>query len=177
MALLLDKRLDDVAVYVNDSVCLTAAACGQYEVLDLLCRRHGLRPLQDDWISIAAFYNAAKHGDVESVGKLLREGTQPDVKNIESVTPLWIAAVYGQKAVVEVLARREDVNVNSLDVSGRPPIFWPSAYGYEAIVSLLIASGADPRFVDVNGDTAVSVARKRGHERVVRILERSCGGE
>jgi ankyrin repeat protein len=138
-----------------------------------LCRRNGFLPIKDEWISIATFYNAAKSGNVESVKKLLRDGAQPDMKNGRSVTPLWIAASWGHKAIVELLAQREDVNVNSLSVAGRPPIFWPSARGNEAIVSLLMAAGADPRFVDENGETAASIARKRGHERVVQILGRS----
>ena len=170
MALLLDKRLEDVTVCVSDSVCLAAATCGQCKVLDLLCQRNGFRPLQEEWISIATFYNAAESGDVESVRKLLREGTQPDMKNIRSVTPLWIAAAEGHTAVVELLVQREDVNVNSLSKSGRPPIFWPSANGDEAIVSLLMVAGADPKFVDENGDTAASIAMKCGHENIVQIL-------
>jgi ankyrin repeat protein len=93
------------------------------------------------------------------------------------VTPLWIAAARRHKAIVELLVQREDVNVNSLCERGRSPIFWPSAEGDEAIVSLLMVAGADPGFVDENGDTAASIARKHGHERVLQILERSSGDE
>jgi hypothetical protein len=67
MALLLDKRLEDVTVCVSDSVCLAAATCGQRKTLDLLCQRNGFLHLRDEWILIATFFNAAKSGDVESV--------------------------------------------------------------------------------------------------------------
>jgi ankyrin repeat protein len=53
------------------------------------------------------------------------------------------SAARGHKAVVELLVQREDVNVNSLSEAGRPPIFWPSAEGDEAIVSLLMVAGAE----------------------------------
>ena len=103
----------------------------------------------------------------------MREGTNPDTKNIRGVTPLWIAAAYEHEAVVKVLAHRTDVNVNSVSVSGRPPLFWPSSKGNERVVAVLIEAGADPDLVDENGATPVNVARKNGHGRVVKILEQS----
>jgi Ankyrin repeats (3 copies) len=174
MALLLEKRPNDIAACISESVCRAAATCGQYGVLDLICR-NGFLPLQDEWISTANFYNAAKSGDVDSVKELLAEGIKPDAKNIRSVTPLWIAAARGHKSIVELLVGTEHIDVNSLSISGRSPIFWPSALGMENIVALLIDAGADLSFVDENGDTAASIARREGHMRVVRILERSCG--
>lgn len=59
-----------------------------------------------------------------------------------------------------------------MSVSGRSPLFWPSSAGYERVVAILTEAGVDPRFVDKNGNTAVTVARQNGHERVVELLER-----
>jgi len=158
------------------AVCLTAAACGQHKVLDLLCRRYRFIPLQDDWSSIATFYNAAKTGNVSTVRKLLDDGLHPDTKDIQSRTPLWVAACYGQNAIVELLVQRSDVDVNSLDVASQPPILFPSAAGNEGVVAVLMEAGADPTIADENGETAISIAKKRGHEGVVRILERGGPG-
>jgi ankyrin repeat protein len=76
-----------------------------------------------------------------------------------------------QAAKIGLPVGSTDVDVNSLSQAGRPPIFCPSAKGYEAIVSLLMVAGADPRVVDENGDTTASIARKYGHENIVQILE------
>ena len=114
ISLLVDERLEDTTACLGDSVCLAAAACGQRKVLDLPCPRIGFRPLKGERILMAAFYNAAKSGDVESVRKLLCEGTQLDMKNIRFVTTLWIAAAQVHRAVVDLLVQREDVNAISL---------------------------------------------------------------
>lgn len=174
MDLLLDKRLSDVSALVRDSVCLAAAASGQQNVLKLLCNRHGFLPLRKEWVAIAAFFNAAKDGDVAAVNRLLKEGVEPDVKNADTtlITPLWAAAWCGHTAIVELLTQRKDVNVNALPDAGRSPIFGPAANGYEAIVKLLIAAGAKVDFVDQDGSTPASVARKNGHGRIAEMLER-----
>lgn len=78
----------------------------------------------------------------------------------------------GHTAIVELLTQRKDVNVNILSDAGRSPIFWPSANGYEAIVKLLIAAGAKVDFVDEDGHTPASIARKHGHGRIADMLER-----
>ena len=88
-------------------------------------------------------------------------------------TPLWIAAKGGHDTVVNDLVQRRDVNVNSMSISGRSPLFWPSWCNMERIVTILIDAGADPHLVDENRDTPVTVATRNGHGRVVRVLERS----
>ncbi|KAH8745695.1 ankyrin repeat-containing protein [Diaporthe sp. PMI_573] len=170
ISLLLKRRPHKTVASISQSVCLTAATCGQQRVLDLLYRRRRFLPLRDKWVSIAAFYNAAKSGDIASVKQHLSKGTPPDMKNAGLETPLWIAAYNGRREVVERLSQREDVNVNSCCISGRPPIFWPMACGNKRVVSMLLTAGADPSFVDVDGDTPLSIAKKNGYEDVVRLL-------
>ncbi|KAL6911038.1 putative ankyrin repeat protein [Trichoderma evansii] len=173
MDLLLNKRLEDVSVLVGDSVCLAAAASGQQEVLKLLCKHHRFLPLRKEWADIAEFFNAARDGDVAAAKRLLQEGVNPDVENADfaHITPLWTAAWMGHTAIVELLTQRKDVNVNVLSDAGRSPIFWPSSIGYEAIVKLLLAAGAKVDFVDEDGHTPASIARKHGHGRIADMLE------
>ncbi|KAM3551437.1 hypothetical protein MY1884_007721 [Beauveria asiatica] len=63
-------------------------------------------------------------------------------------------------------------NVNSLSIAGRSPLFWPLSQGYEKVVAILLEAKADPGLVDENGDTAVTVARKNGHESIAKALEK-----
>ncbi|KAH9235752.1 hypothetical protein K456DRAFT_1804055, partial [Colletotrichum gloeosporioides 23] len=93
-----------------------------------------------------------------------------DTKDTFGRTPLWVAADYGQEEVVRLLVSRPEVDVNSLSVSGQSPLFWPSAEGHENVVSLLIFAGAKPDLIDCDGETAISMAIKNGHERVVSLL-------
>jgi ankyrin repeat protein len=178
MALLLDRRGDKITVTEE----VVKAAAGNIrkgkKLMALLLDRRGDEILVTEEVAkaglcIAKFYNAAKAGDVCCIEQLIREGTKPDTKNIRGESPLWIAAAYGHEAVVEVLAQRADVNVNSMSISRRSPLFWPSSEGYERVVAILMEAGADPDLVDENGDTALTVARRNGYEGIAKILERS----
>ncbi len=63
------------------------------------------------------------------------------------------------------------MNVDSLSTDMRSPLFWPARFGYERVVAILLEARADPGIVDRNGDTAVIVARKNGHEDNAKALE------
>ncbi|KAL6869628.1 hypothetical protein ACO1O0_000954 [Amphichorda felina] len=172
--LLLEERPEEVAAAMSGQVVLTAAANGHYGILEIFHQslRH-LYPQKDwdEWDAIAAFRDAAEEGDAETIRKLLLNGVTPDTKDSQSQTPLWAAAAQGNTEVVELLVARKDVNKNSLDEDGQGPIFWPCLSGYEDIVGLLIANGADPTVKNRNGDTPVSRAKEAGHEGVLQILE------
>lgn len=172
MALLLKQQREEVAASITEMTLLTATACGQDGVLDLISRQDGLTSPNDEHRRVAKFYNAAKAGDVHSIEELIQEGAKPDLKNLSGMTPLWVAASEGHEAVVRVLAQRQDVDVNSLSISHRSPLFWPSYFGHERVVAILLEAKADPGLVDVNGDTAATVARKNGHDGVVKALEK-----
>ncbi|KAK2771388.1 ankyrin repeat domain-containing protein 28 [Colletotrichum kahawae] len=167
MALLLDRRGDQITI--TEEVVKAAATCGQDQVLNFLSEQTVC--IEEKWRSIAQFYNAAKAGDVRAIDQLIQKGVKPDMKNIRSETPLWIAACLGHNTVVELLAQRRDVDVNSRSVSGRPPVFWSASCGYESIVAALMDAGADPTFVDCDGNTAIDMARKSGYERIAQMLE------
>ncbi|ORY58533.1 uncharacterized protein BCR38DRAFT_489446 [Pseudomassariella vexata] len=178
MALLIRERREDVVSKLTDDVCYAAATSGQYGVLDLLSRLNGLSARKDEWCNIAIFYNASQSGNLETVTKHLFQEISPDLNDTLGRTPLWVAASRGHKNIVEHLVQRTDIDINSRSISGRPPIFWPSAYGNEDIVKILVGAGADPNVEDIDGETPISMARKNGHITVVEILEKSgtCSG-
>ncbi|KAF6782348.1 hypothetical protein CMUS01_16724 [Colletotrichum musicola] len=167
MALLLDRRGDEIII--NEEVVKAAATCGQDQVLDMLSQQ--TFRIEEEWRCIAQFYNAAKAGDVWAIEEMIQQGVKPDVKNIRGETPLWIAAGLGHNTVVKLLAQRRDVDVNSRSVSGRSPVFWPASSGDEPIVATLMEAGADPTFMDCDGNTAIMIARKNGHEKIAKMLE------
>ncbi|KAK4072647.1 hypothetical protein Purlil1_13291 [Purpureocillium lilacinum] len=169
MALLLNRRGHDITI--TDEVVAAAATCGQDGVLDLLSQ-NGLAHVSTEWRRVAEFYNSAKFGDISGIQQLLRAGIEPDTRNIRSETPLWVAASKGNSAVVHVLVQVAAVDVNSKSISGRSPLWWPSCKGMDRTVTILMDAGADPYLVDKNGATPITMARRNGHERVAKILER-----
>ncbi|KAF6808991.1 hypothetical protein CPLU01_15581 [Colletotrichum plurivorum] len=167
MTLLLDRQGDKITI--TEEVVKAAATCGQDQVLDLLSQR--TVRIDEEWRCISQFYNAAEAGDVRAIEQLIEKGVKPDVKNIRSVTPLWIAASSGRDDVVKLLAERRDVDVNSRSVEGRSPIFWPASRGDEPMVVTLMEAGADPTIRDCNGNTAINMARQNCHEEIAEMLE------
>ncbi|KAK2608999.1 hypothetical protein QQS21_002479 [Conoideocrella luteorostrata] len=173
MALLFKQRAEETAASISERVLFAAATCGQDMVLDLLSRENPLVPIDGEHRSIAKFYNAAKAGQTCHIERLLHEGIKPDFKNIRGVTPLCIAAALGRDAVVSILARRPDVDVNSTSMSGQSPLFWSSYFGHEQVVAALLEAGADANLMDENGDTAFTMARKNRRWEVLKMLPNS----
>jgi ankyrin repeat protein len=47
----------------------------------------------------------------------------------------------------------------------------PCKYGHDEVVEVLLAAGAEIHFIDADGDTALSVAKEEGHDRIVTLLD------
>lgn len=177
VALLLKRRPKATEASITRETYWAAATCGQERLIDFLSERHDRIPVQEDWRRIARFYNAAQDGKIAVVNKLLIEGVQPDLKNVEGETPLMIAAIMGRVEVVQALARRTDVNVNSVTIYGRSSLFWASYMGSEQVVPILIKAGADVGLRDVNGDRAIDAARCYGYDKIEKILKQAAESE
>lgn len=70
-----------------------------------------------------------------------------------------------------MLAPRADVDVNSISIGGRTPLFQPCLVGSERIVAILLEYGADPYIADNDGHTVITLARQKGYRRIVQMLE------
>jgi ankyrin repeat protein len=53
------------------------------------------------------------------------------------------------------------------------PLMWASKEGHAPVVRELLAGGADISCTSKNGSTAISLAKKYGHEKCVELLERA----
>ncbi|KAL6825835.1 hypothetical protein J3E69DRAFT_335140 [Trichoderma sp. SZMC 28015] len=170
MELLLNQRGHQVTI--TEGVIRSAAACGQDDVLDLLSKDKSIVTDWDKWRCISKFYNAAKTGNVSCIKQLLNQGVEPDTKNFWGETPLWIAAKYCQTSVLQLLAQEKGVDVNSLSNSSASLLFWVCQQGYENYAAILMKAGADPCLVNKDGHTAITIAKKHGYSRIVKMLER-----
>ena len=173
--LLLEERLEEVTAVMREDgedICHIAASCGHTDILELLCRQQQFLPLREEWTAVARLCNAAYDGDAETVKELLLGGVYPDTKDSKfGGTPMSMAAALDNLEVVEVLLATDEVDVDSLDVDGRSPLFYSCEFGCERIVEMLLQAGADPTIEDYDGQTPLSIAKEWGHDRVVQTLE------
>jgi ankyrin repeat protein len=94
---------------------------------------------------------AAKGGDIEVVGLLLKHGAKPDLPTVNGVTPLMMAAGTGY---------------SGRDSRGR----YQSEEEAIAVANLLLDAGADVNVRANDGSTALHGAASRGRSELVKTL-------
>ena len=124
---------------------------------------------------------AAKAGDVAAVRLLLDHGANPNLANIQGVTPLMAAAGLGsneidtrgrfktqpeQVASIDLLVKA-GAEVNAQDRNGQTALHGAALFGYNDVVKDLVAHNADVNAKDKKGMTPLDSAMGRagGHGR------------
>jgi len=76
----------------------------------------------------------------------------------------------GHGAVASVILDRTALSVDQQGVTGNSLLMWAAYFGQTAVVQDLIKRGANAALVNVDGDTAITLARKQGHFDVATLL-------
>jgi ankyrin repeat protein len=90
-----------------------------------------------------------------------------------SWTIIHVAAIWNLESVILTVLDKSDticIEANPPDFGGRTPLGYAAGYGHEAMVKLLIESGAQPDLKDKLGYTPLSLAAACGQEAVVKLL-------
>lgn len=138
------------------------AACegGSIELIDAhLARGQDLAEVQHGRDGLAT---AAGEGRAEAVRRLLAAGADP-ARRFHERPILYMAAWAGSLAAVEALLERlprEEIDARS--ELGWTPLFAAVWRGWQAIVTRLLAAGADPEVVDRDGRSLRAEAERRG---------------
>jgi len=131
------------------------------------------------WISVVALlfaltgcsniHEAAKRGDAERVGVLLRKGVPVYRTDDAGRTALHVAANKGQYEVVKLLLNR-GASVDGMDRWGRTPLDNAARKGWKDIAALLIDNAG--RADDPWGyrGSALTEAAEAGHKEIVELL-------
>ncbi|MEX0714509.1 MAG: ankyrin repeat domain-containing protein [Pirellulales bacterium] len=101
---------------------------------------------------------AAKRGDHEAIHRQLRRGQSIEALDGEGETPLMLASEsrHAGVATLELLVKAgADVNAVSVEL-GKTPLALAARAGDLAKVRYLLEAGADPRFVNRSGYTAIT---------------------
>lgn len=167
---LLDKGADpNVATMIGLTPLMAAANRGDSELIRLLIARKAKVDARAG-TGGTALIAAAASGEPAAVKLLLEAGADANAATKKKETALAAAATAGaEESVKLLLARGAQANVR--DDRGYSPLMY--AAGSDAapsgIVKMLLAAGADPP-VTAEGETARSLAAKRGDTEVARIL-------
>ena len=88
--------------------------------------------------------------------------------------PILAAATAGDKSKVRSLCEKDPKSIHAIDANGNSPLHIAvkkETAGYVAAVKVLLEFGADPTAENDNGDTALSIAKDKGHAKLLPALE------
>ena len=87
-------------------------------------------------------------------------------------TPLHLAAQRGHAKVAEVLLSH-GADVTARNGRKLTPLHWAAFYAKTNVTSVLLAHGANPNLEDQYQQTPLSLARERGNQEMIRLLEKA----
>jgi len=123
-------------------------------------------------------HRAALRGHAEAARRLLALRGEPEARDAEGLTPLFLAAFSGHVPVVEVLLTDAAAATGggfggaaATDPKGARPLQWAATQGHLEVVEALAGRfGADPAARDSLGGCALAAAATMGHGAVVTWL-------
>lgn len=152
------KRLDanltsgllSIALFVSNYILPLAAL---YAVLKLLQYF-----LVKDWDLV--LLKAARDGELNLLQEaILKKGNIETRQRETEVTPLIVASINNQKAILSALISA-GANVDARDAEGRVALMFAAKMGFIDIVQILLAKGSDANARGYDGTTALILAAR-----------------
>jgi ankyrin repeat protein len=151
-----------------DAECTPLMVASKAAIAELLIRS-GADP--NKLIDGCTPLNAAVHrNSLEVAVVLLAGGAKPDVLTEPHGCALSTAIAKGYLDLAQLLID-SSASVNLHSKKGWPPLMYAASYDREAIISKLVAEGADVHFRDDDGDTPLTVAKD--YPRIVELLRQA----
>ena len=111
----------------------------------------------------------------ETVELLIRAGANVKAANRYGVTPLWLACMNGNAAIIEMLLKA-GADANTVLPEGETVLMTAARTGKVDAVKVLLRYGADVNAKEGwHGQTALMWAAAEGHPAVVRSARSSAG--
>lgn len=123
--------------------------------------------LEDRKLPIVDVLTESNLSEMRNAARTLPASTQKD--SSMTVLELYQAASNGRSDRIDN-ALRERTDINQQDSRGWSALFYAADLGDVQATRLLVEKGADPSIQAPDGNTAISIARNRGHHNIVDIL-------
>lgn len=132
--------------------------------------RHGADANTVNNNHLTALMIAATKGYPILVKKLLRRTRNIDARNKNGSTALMIATALGHYKIMSLLLGA-GADINALDNHHHTPLIRAVYQNDVQSVLLLVGAGADKQITDQDGDTPLAIAKSKGYNEIIRILE------
>jgi len=152
------------AATLNEDFVIAAANDRVGQVKVMLAR--GADPNAVNALGDPALVVAARAGNAATVDALLAAKANVNARNKFGDTAIMVAALSGNLGIVRTLRGRGA----SLENAGWTPLIYAATGGFDAIVSYLLAEGANINASSPNGTTALMMAVREGKGSTVELL-------
>ncbi|KAK3568907.1 hypothetical protein QTP86_019569, partial [Hemibagrus guttatus] len=124
--------------------------------------------MEGSWADRTPLHDAALHGRILPLKKLLSQGIHVDVVTLDGITPLHEASLGGHFACAKLLLE-QGADANAVSVSGATPIFNACFSGNTALLRLLLkySSVHHPAHLQ---SSPIHAAARQGHTACVELL-------
>ncbi|XP_023316436.1 serine/threonine-protein phosphatase 6 regulatory ankyrin repeat subunit B-like isoform X2 [Trichogramma pretiosum] len=130
---------------------------------------------QNKW-GLTPLHIAVSRNSVKLVEFLLRRGANPNISDVDGLTPLHIICQTKcsddlAKMFFEIIDEiHQSVQVDARDRTDSTPLCHAVSFGHKTMVELLLRRGADPHWTDDFGLTPVSFCLEEGTEDLVKLF-------
>lgn len=119
---------------------------------------------------------AVRQANREAVEQLVDFGASCDVPDNDGETPLMIASKYGQVGIVELLVSGANKDAHT-KYTKKTALIMAAESGHEKVCEILLNNGADPHAEDVDGRTAMDLAKNKSVFKLIRRVMKKQGVE
>jgi hypothetical protein len=119
---------------------------------------------------VSAIIFAANNGHFKLVEELVNIRADIEDRSNNGRTPLLWASVWGHFDVCAFLVN-QGANMSVSDIEGMSPIMWATKNGHVRVLKFLIKRGAPVTRMNKYNGTALSIARIKGRQDLIDILE------
>jgi ankyrin repeat protein len=169
VSLLLEKGADlKLADQYGTTAIIIAATAGRTEVVKLLLQKGG-DPLTKDSSGGSAIDNSTFYGHTDTVNTIL--ATKPKLKPEHATELLMIAAGLCKDKIVTALLKF-GVDPNTAGKKQRTALIAATAFNKPLCVQILLVHGAKKSLQDLDGETALDIAKDKGYPELVTLLEK-----
>gem|GEM_PF-6177196 len=118
-----------------------------------------------------AFTFSITFGHIETIKTFLRHGVDPNGVDGAGMIALGHACFKGLALVVKILLENgADPNKPTI-ILGRTPLMFVAETGHTELVKILLDYGADPTIKDEQNLSAIDIAKHKGHQECVKLME------
>jgi len=131
------------------------------------------------WVSGVFFMSDHIKEEHNAVRILLEKGADPNTRDSEGRNALMVMSLEKRNEnAVELIAEtllNAGCDINATDNKGRTPLIYAVIHEQLAAVKMLLKRGANINAKDLNGESAIDLARKSSNEEILESLFSSLG--